>query len=84
MSDAATAVCAQEPGLQDQIEGSRESFGFYVQGAAWKFSFQGMDFSPEEVDELTEKLDRLRDEPTVSFSNTREAIDYLRSIARRK
>ena len=84
MSDTATAIYAREPGLQDRIEESRESFGFCVQGAAWKFTFQKKEFSPEEVNRLAEKLDQLQGEPTVSFSNTREAIDYLRSIARRK
>ena len=83
MREAATPIYAQEPGLQNRIEESRESFGSYVEGVGWKFRFQEQEFSPEEVNRLVEKLDQLRDEPTVSFANTREAIDYLRSIARR-
>ena len=86
MSDAATAVYVQEPGLLEQIEGSRESFGLFIQNVAWKGRLQPQEeeLSSEEVNKLVEKMDRLRNEPTISFASTREAIDYLHSIVRRK
>ena len=86
MSDETTAVCTHEPSLQELVDESREQFGYFVEKIKWKGQLVPLEdeLTEEETGRLVGKLDRLRGEPTVSFSTTHEAIDYLRSIARRK
>ena len=84
MPEQGVSIHSQEVALEGHVTGAEERFVNFIENVRWKFQFVGEDLSSEEVSKLAEKLDRLGDEPTVSFSSSRDAVDYLRSIARCK
>lgn len=70
--------------LVNLIEHDAESFGRHLDQITWTPWLFEQDLSEEETQLLVARLDQLRDEPTVSFSSTPEAIAYLRSLVRRR
>lgn len=84
MTDQSIAIHSREVALEGCVTEADERFVNFIENVDWKFQFSGEDLTSREVNNLVHKLDKLRGEPTLSFSSSREAVDYLRSIARRK
>ena len=73
---------AARENLETTVCETEGSFGSYI----WTMPLQWADdeFSVKDKQALIRKLDRLKDEPAMTFASTSDALEHLRSLARHR